>query len=314
MTRNDLFRSETISRLKSQTHVNEIMNTRVKLLGLLIAVLLSLASVRLQAQFSTVTAGAASTSQDAKLVFANGASFDAGSGYSHPLIYTLVTNFSLTNVIYSSTNLQFWALSNQVPGGAAIGSYIVCEVLSVTGPAGGVLTFWEQGWRTPTFHFPVGASPIVGSNRFDVSDIATGAGLVDGDPAGKIPVRRFTVSTPGDYYMTCQLFDTSTNTAAGGPKHMPSDPITIKFSTTLDLAFTRIARITNASAAMTITFKQSALTNLVIQATTNLAVSNWVTLSGPFTSAPAFNATTTLSVTNPATMAAQFYRLRGVGP
>jgi hypothetical protein len=289
------------------------MNTRVKSLGLLVAALFGLAA-GVQAQFSSVTAGAVSTNQNAQLVFANAASFDAGSGYAHPLIYTLVTNYSLTNVIYSSTNLQFWALSNQVPGGAAIGSYIICEVLSVTGPAGGVLSFWEQGWRTPTFHFPVGVSPIVGSNRFDVSDIATGAGLVDGDPAGRIPVRRFTVGTPGDYFMTCKLFDTSTNTPAGGPMHTPSDPITIKFSTTLDLGFTRVARIASTNNAVTLTFKQSALTNLVIQASTNLAVSNWTTLVGPFTSAPPFNGTTTLNVTNPATMAAQFYRLRGVGP
>ena len=49
------------------------------------------------------------------------------------------------------------SVPERVVGGAAIGSYIVCEVLSVSGPAGGVLSFWEQGWRTPTYQFPVGA-------------------------------------------------------------------------------------------------------------------------------------------------------------
>lgn len=286
----------------------------MKTLALLVTALLGLATAPLQAQFSAVNAGAASSSPGAKLLFVNGAAFDAGSGYAHPLIYTLVTNFSLTNVIYSSTNLQFWALSNQVAGGAAIGSYIVCEVLSVSGPEGAVLSFWEQGWRTPTYQFPVGAPPVGGSNRFDVSDIATGAGLVDGDPAGKIPLRRFTVNLPGEYAMTFQLFDTSTNTPAGGAMHTPSDPLTIRFATTLDLGFTRIARLTNAPGALALTFKQSALANVVVEAKTNLTQEGWTTISGPYPSAPAFNNTTTLNVTNPAVISAQFYRLRGDAP
>jgi hypothetical protein len=308
------FSPEPICQPKSLNNVEHTMNTRVKSLGLLCTALLGLATGRLHAQFDQVTAGAVSTSEGAKLLFSSAASFEANSGYVHPLIYTLVTNFSLTNVIYSSTNLQFWALSNRVSGGAAMGSYLVCEVLSVTGPSGSVLSFWEQGWRTPTYHFPVGVSPIVGSNRFDVSDISTGAGLVDGDPAGRIPTRRFTVNMPGDYFMTFKLFDTSTNTPAGGPMHTPSDPLTIKFSTTLDLAITRIARNTNAAGAFTLTFKQSALTNVVVEANTNLTLNTWTTLIGPFTSAPAFNNPTTLNVTNPATIAAQFYRLRGSAP
>lgn len=289
------------------------MKSRVKILLLCLA-LLGSTGVCLRAQFDTVTAGAMSTNQDAKLTFVNGPAFDTNSGYVHKLVYTIVTNFSLTNVIYSTTNLQFWALSNQVPGGSAIGSYIVCEVLAVSGPPGGVLSFWEQGWRTPTFHFPVGVSPIVGSNRFDVSDIATGAGQVDGNPVGRIPVRRFTVNTPGNYYMTCKLFDTSTNTPAGGPKHIPSDPITIQFSTGFDLAITRIAQNTNVPGAFSLTFRQSALTNVFLEARTNPAVGNWTSVAGPFTNAPALNNPTTLNVTNPAAMAGQFYRLRGVAP
>ena len=290
------------------------MKTRVQSVGLLVTALFGLATVRVDAQFSQIYAGATSPGQDAKLVFANGTNYDALSGYSHPLIYTLVTNFSLAVVTYSSTNLQFWSLSNQVAGGAAIGSYIVCEVLSVTGPAGGVLSFWEQGWRTPTYHFPVGVPPVVGSNRFDVSDIATGAGLVDGDPAGRIPLRRFTVNVPGEYFLTCQLLDTSTNNAAGTALHAPSDPLTVKFNTTLDLAFTRIARNTNAEGALTLTFKQSALTNLFVETSTNLTLNDWTTLVGPFATAPPFNGTTTLNVTNPFTWDAQFYRLRAMAP
>jgi hypothetical protein len=305
--------SESICQPKPLNHVKNAMNSRVKILLLCLA-LLGSAGVCLRAQFDTVFAGAMSTNQGAKLTFVNGPAFDTNSGYVHKLVYTIVTNFSLTNVIYSTTNLQFWALSNQVPGGSAIGSYIVCEVLAVAGPPGGVLSFWEQGWRTPTFHFPVGVSPIVGSNRFDVSDIATGAGQVDGEPVGRIPVRRFTVNTPGNYYMTCKLFDTSTNTPAGGPRHIPSDPITIQLSTGFDLAITRITQNTNVPGVFSLTFRQSALTNVFVEARTNFAVSNWTSIAGPFTNAPALNNPTTLNVTNPAAMAAQFYRLRGVAP
>jgi hypothetical protein len=71
---------------------------------------------------------------------------------------------------------------------------------------------------------------------------------------------------------------------------------------------------TNAAGALTLTFKQSALTNVVVEANTNLALNAWTTVGGPFASAPALNNTTTLIVTNPAAIASQFYRLRGVAP
>lgn len=155
---------------------------------------------------------------------------------------------------------------------------------------------------------------MVGSNRFDVSDMAIGAGQPDGDPLGRIPTRRFTVNKPGDYFLTCKLYDTSTNTAAGGPKHTPSDPITVQLTTGLDLGVARYTRnLTNE--VETLVFRQSALTNLFVDASTNLALpqGGWGAVAGPFASAPAFNNTTTLSFTN-TNYASRFYRLRGVAP
>jgi len=280
--------------------------------GLLCVLLMSLTVGPLHAQFSQITAGAESTAPGSKLTFVNGAAFDASSGFAQPLVYTIVTNFVLTNVIYSTTNLQVWSLSKTNPGAAAVGSHIVCEVLSVTGPAGSVLSFWEQGWRTPTYHFPIGAPPVVGSNRFDVSDLAIGAGLPDGDPVGRIPLRRFTVNMPGEYLMSVKLLDTSTNTPAAGSMHTPSDPITVRFVTGLDLALTRIVR-NPTNAVETLTFKQSALTNVFVEANTNLSVNEWITVAGPFSNAPALNNTTTLSLTNPE-IASRFYRLRASAP
>jgi hypothetical protein len=287
------------------------MKTQAKSAGGLCLLLFTLASAPSHAQFQSITAGAASPAAGSQLTFVNGSSFDVSSGFFQPIVYTLVTNFVGTNVLYSTTNLQFWSLSMTNPGSAAIGSYLVCEVLSVTGPAGGMFSFWEQGWRIPTYSFPVGIPPVAGSNRIDVSDIALGAGLPDGDPVGRIPLRRFTATVPGEYLMTVKLFDVSANTVGGAPKHTPSEPITIKFTTGLDLAFTRIVRSTGG--VETVTFKQSALTNLYLEAKTELVQNQWVPVAGPFTNAPALNNTTTLNFTNPAGTT-RFFRLRGVAP
>ncbi len=287
------------------------MNKRVTLTGWFGAIALALTTGHLPAQFSQVSAGAESTNLNAKLIFTNGASYAATSGYSHLLVYTIVTNFSGTNVVYSTTNLQFWCLSKTNAGAPAVGSYVVAEVLSVTGPVGGVLSLWEQGWRTPTYHFPVGVPPVVNSNRFDVSDISASAGLADGDPVGRIPTRRFTANTAGEYLLTVKLLDLSTNTSLAGPVHMESDPLTIKFTTGLDLGFSRFAVSTNnvTNRVTTITFRQSGLTNLFLDATTDL--SNWFALRGPFTSAPALHQATVFAFTNRPPTNAVFYRLRG---
>lgn len=287
------------------------MKTQAKSAGGLCLLLFALTSTPSHAQFQSITAGAASPSAGSPLTFINGASFDVGSGFVQPLVYTLVTNFVGTNVIYSTTNLQLWSLSMTNPGSAAVGSYLVCEVVSVSGPAGGVFSIWEQGWRVPTYTFPVGVPPVAGSNRVDVSDIALGAGLPDGDPGGRIPLRRFTATVPGEYLMTLKLLDVSANTVGGAPKHTPSEPITIKFTTGLDLAFTRIVRST--SGVESVTFKQSALTNLYLEAKTELAQNTWDPVAGPFTNAPALNNPTTLNFTNPAGTT-RFFRLRGVAP
>lgn len=288
------------------------MKSQLISLRLLCAVSLLLTASPIHAQFLTVNAGAESSAAGSKLTFVNGPAFSSVSGFFQPLVYTIVTNFVLTNVIYSTTNLQFWSLSSTNPGGPAKGAHVVCEVLSVTGPAGGVLFFWEQAWRTPTYAFPVGVPPTVGSNRFDVSDLAIGAGQPDADPVGSIPLRRFTVNTPGEYLVTFKLHDTSSNTAAAGPMHTPSDPVTIKFTTGLDLALTRIVR-NPTNAVETLTFKQSALTNVFVEANTNLSLDAWVSVAGPFATAPALNNPTTLSFTNPQ-IANRFYRLRAEAP
>ena len=54
-------------------------------------------------------------------------------------------------------------------------------------------------------------------------------------------------------------------TDTNAPIQIASDPLTIKFSTTVDLNTTRFA---NTNGVVTLTFKQSGLTNLYVESAT----------------------------------------------
>ena len=285
------------------------MKNNVKHAGLIGAMLFALAAGTGQAQVQ-ITAGAVSTNVNEKLAFANGANYAAASGYVHPLVYTVVSNVNLNSGYYSSTNLAFGSLSSTNPGAASIGTYIVCQVVSVTGPEGGVLSFWERGSRVPNYSFPVGES-FSEETRFDVSDIALGAGLPDGDPAGSIPGRRWTVNKGGEYVVGYQLVDTSSNSLAITSLHTPSDILYLKFSTGVDLGLNRLSLSNNIA---TVVFRQGSLTNVFVETSTNLISGTWTVAAGPFPSAPAGTNTTTRVFTNSPGFSALFYRLRGVAP
>ncbi len=277
------------------------------LLGL---TLLAAGSGALRAQVTNVTCGAVSTNVGAKLAFVNGTNFASTSGYAQSLIYSRVANRYGTNILYSTTNLVFQSLSkSNSTSAAATGSYLVCEVVSVTGPAGGVFSFWEQGAGWPTYEFPVGGTYATNKNRFILSNVESGAGRPDGDPAGNIRGRRFAVTKPGDYQVTFKLYDVSQNhPTLAAPIQAPSDPLTVKFTTGLDIGFTQISKTNDL---ITVVYKQGALTNLFLESTTNLAAPVWTTVAGPYTSIP--NLTTNV-FTNSASSPVVFYRLRGTQP
>ncbi len=294
------------------------MKTHVKLAALSCAILLCLAPRPLQGQPNQVQCGAESTNLNSKLTFANAAAYDITSGYTQPLIYTLVSNLvqlrgavSEIKGFYNTTNLAFHALSRTSASPAADGSYLVCEVVSVSGPEGGTFSFWEQGARGPTYSFPAGAAPASGKNRFDVTDIAQGGGLPYGDPFGAIPGRRLTVDKPGEYVVGFKLHDTSSNSLSIGPMHASSDLLTIKFQTAVQPSLARIA-VTNEVA--TLTLNQGGLTNIFLETSTSLVPANWATVAGPFTNAPIGGNTRLLKVTNTESILSRFYRLRGTGP
>jgi hypothetical protein len=292
------------------------MKTPMKSLGLLCTMASWLAVAPVQAQLNQLTVGAVSTNLNSKLMFANGVAYDVSSGYTQPLIYTLVSNLvQLRGVIsdikgyYNTTNFALYALSSTNTKSAAPGSYIVCEIVSVTGPTNATFAFWEQGAKEPTYSYRTGAP--TGSNRFDVTDIASGGGLPYGDPIGAIPGRRFTADKPGEYMVGFKLYDTSANSLTMGPVHAPSDVLTVKFKTAVETAITRIA-MTNSVA--TLTLNQGGLTNLFVEASPGVTPPAWTTLAGPFPNAPIGGNTSTLRVTNAATMPSRYFRLRGTGP
>lgn len=262
-----------------------------------------------QAQVTPVECGAVSTNVGSKLAFLNGANLAPSSGFVQPLLYQRVANRYQTNGYYATTNIMFTAVSSKTNiASAAVGSYVVCEVVSVTGPAGATLEYWEQGNGRPTYTFPIGGTYAPEKSRFTLSNLENGAGRPDGDPFGAIRGRRWVVNKAGDYDITYRLIDVSGNhpTSLKTPIHAASDPLTIKYSTGVDIAISTIS-ITNGLS--TLVYKNGALTNLYVEASPNLT--NWTPVVGPFASMQATLLTTNV-FTN--TVDNLFYRLRGAAP
>jgi len=311
--------TKTMNQIISAPNQTEIkiqpMKTLVKSYSLLGAVLLALNTAALQAQTAFVTCGAVSTNLGAQLKFVNGTNYSASSGYFHPLTFQRFTNHftgAEGSYRYCSTNLLLQALSKTNPAAAALGSYIGCKVLSVTGPAGGVFSFWESSAGWPTYQFPVGGTYDPAKSMIEVGNIENGAGTPGGDPFGSLPGRRFSVDKAGDYLVTFQLYDLSKNhpTDTNSPIQIASDPLTIKFSTTVDLSTTRFVTTNNV---VTMAFKQGGLTNLYVESATSLT-GVWTPVAGPFTNAPIGTNITTMTFTNSAAITQIFYRLHGATP
>lgn len=101
---------------------------------------------------------------------------------------------------------------------AALGSHLEFQFVSLTGPAGGSLGFWEPGEATPCFNLPVGET--AGTNRCHIS---LNQGEPDSDPYGHIQGRHLAVSRAGLYCLGFRVIDTSSNGPDGGPIHTPSE-------------------------------------------------------------------------------------------
>lgn len=114
------------------------------------------------------------------------------------------------------------------PRHAHTGSWIWCEIVSVTGPAGANFGFWDQDqsfyFDVPTISLPT--NQPAGAPRFAISE-----GIDDAaeDPSGHIHARSWTADRAGDYAVSFRLVDQSTSGPGGGPWHSPSAVYTFHF-------------------------------------------------------------------------------------
>ncbi|MDB6037243.1 MAG: Host specificity protein [Verrucomicrobiales bacterium] len=197
------------------------MKNRI-LIPVLFASFISLAA---RAQHAHLNAGAVSTVQGARLIFDNGADFNAAGGYVKTLTYTNASTYAG----YYQQSITLTALAQTppnagpVPNAPALGSYIQAGIVSLEGPTDGAFAFWETGATAPTFILHAGE---VGTNLFHLTEADGSPGT---DPYGHIHGRRFTATKAGIYKVNFVLKDTSTNGVNGGPIHTPSDLLPIYF-------------------------------------------------------------------------------------
>ncbi len=176
--------------------------------------------------------GAASTNQNAPLIFANGSIFATESSYIKTLNYTNSGRYA--GFYEGNITLTVRAATQDYAGPEAdhpaLGAHVYAQIVSVEGPTGGVLGWWEALANSPTISVLTGTTS---SNTFRVSS-TDGSPLAD--PFGHIHGRRFTATLPGIYKVTFKAFDVSTNGVGGDPIHTPSAPVTIYFQAGINIA------------------------------------------------------------------------------
>lgn len=181
----------------------------------------------LSAHAQHLNAGAVGHQQNDALLWVNGDAFATQSGYVQSM--PLAVSGRYAGLYNSGPTLTALASTEDGP---ALGSFIVAEIVSLTGPAGGLFSFWEGvdqgGSSTPTFSIATGGSGL--SYRFDLSDAAAGAGQPGQDPLGHLHGRRFTATEPGTYTVGWRALDTSVNGEGGGPIHLPSQILYVNFA------------------------------------------------------------------------------------
>jgi hypothetical protein len=223
--------------------------------------------------------GALGTNQNDKLNFSNGLLFDASK-----------TNFALPQILrtnglnaghYRGDTLTLTALpgtepnGGPIPGHAAFGSRLAVQVASVKGPPGGSFAFWdgdgESAQGVITFSLPVGATN--GTNFFVVSENRGESGA---DPYGHIHGREVTTSAPGTYLVGFRVIDVSTNGLGGGPIHLPSDVLEVRFQ-----AGVRIETLQTFTNRVTASFRCPPGISNLLERTASLTVPDWQRAAPP---------------------------------
>ena len=202
------------------------------------------------AQHGHFVAGAAAPIQNGKLIAVNSNDFLHAFGYVRNLgfsssgTYAGYYNASCPFVVAPATE----HFGGPEAGAPALGAFTDTEFVSLTGPAGGGIGYWDAGQTgNPTFVINAGATN--GTNRFAISDASFGAGQPGADPYGHFHGRRFTANVPGFYVLGFRFLDTSTNGTGGGPIHASSDIMYLYLQ-----AGVTIVSLTNAADSKAITF------------------------------------------------------------
>ena len=191
-----------------------------------------IASLVSQAQdHSHLEIGSAGLGQNDPLIFANRDIFETATNYVKTLTFTnggLYAGYYQGNITLTGLAVTE-AHSGPDDFAAALGTQIHAQLVAVTGPAGGVFSFWETGATSPTISL---ASGSTGTNTFRISE---NDGSPGSDPYGHIHGRRFTATKPGIYTVSFRAFDYSTNGAGGGPIHTPSSVVQVYFQAGVNL-------------------------------------------------------------------------------
>ncbi len=184
---------------------------------------------------------------------------------------------------------------------AALGSCLELELVSLNGPPGASLGFWEAGQAQPCFTVPVGEA--AGTNRFVLSE---SQGAPGADPYGCIQGRRFAVSQPGLYCLGFRVADSSTNGPGGGPIHTPSPLYQVHFQAGLTLT-----SLSRQGASATALFGGEATRTFYLERSLELGPSAlWQTVAGPLAGASRLQ-----TLTDPAAPGGKgFFRVRATTP
>ncbi len=191
----------------------------------LVVLSLGIALVAQSQDHGHINIGSAGVNQNDPLIFDNAAIFEVATNY----VKTLTLAMSGTYSGYYQGNITFTALAatpahaGPVLNAAALGSRIYAQLVAVSGPAGGVFSFWNTGATNPTISLTSGST---GTNTWLVSE---NDGSPGSDPYGHFHGRRFTATKPGIYTVSFLALDYSTNGTSGGPIHSPSQVIQVYF-------------------------------------------------------------------------------------
>lgn len=243
--------------------------------------------------------GATTPTPDAPLIFANRDIFETATNYVKTL--TLATTGTYAGYYQGNITLTGLAATEVHAGpedfAAALGTQIHVQLVAVTGPVGGVFSFWEAGATSPTINLTNGASL---TNTFRISE---NDGTPGSDPYGHIHGRRFTATLPGIYTVSFRALDFSTNGPNGGPIHQPSAVVKIYFQAGVNLK-----AIAPAGNQTRITFAAPAGKNWEIEASDSLPPNAiWNAVGTPVAGDDYFHEVTDATPV----IGTRFYRSRG---